>query len=112
MLYVSLSERDIFSVETAHVSKKEEQHCFCEHLWTLNISGIPRDSDTGDHLAASDAEYTHSENMHSEKTVYEHTEFLRMTVALTVWSSQAVIWSQLNIYRCSHLKEHPWDTVK
>lgn len=42
-LYLSLSERDIFSVGNARVSKKEEQHCFCKQL---NISGIPRDSET------------------------------------------------------------------
>lgn len=39
MFYLSLCERDIFSIQSAHVSKKEEeQHCFCkllEYLWYL-----------------------------------------------------------------------------
>lgn len=55
MFYLSLSEGDIFSVKTAHVSEKEEQHCFCKQR---NISGIPRGSETGGHPAASDAQHT------------------------------------------------------
>lgn len=67
MFYLSLSERDIFSVESGHVSEKEEQHCFCKQ-W--NISGIPRGSESGGHPAASDAEHTLKKQVHGGNTGY------------------------------------------
>lgn len=54
VFHPSLSERDIFSVRSAHVSRKEEQHCFCKQR---NISHIPRGWEPGGHSAASHAEH-------------------------------------------------------